>query len=164
MTAPKDGEGGFAALRIFESDPGEPAVIALLERHLSHCRAASPPEFVFALDLDGLRTPEITFWTAWEGQVLLGCGALKEFQPGHGEIKSMHTAQEARGKGVAKALVEVILETARARNYERLSLETGTMVEFAAARRLYEGFGFTPCPIFGDYVKSEYSVCYTLLL
>ncbi len=157
-------EAGPTDVRIGESDPGDPATVALLERHLSHCRSASPPEFVFALDLDGLRAPEITFWTAWEADILLGCGALKEFQPGHGEIKSMHTAEEARGKGFAKALVETILETARARNYTRLSLETGTMVEFAAARRLYEGFGFTPCPIFGDYVKSEYSVCYTLLL
>jgi len=102
-------------------------IAALLEAHLAHARAHSPPESIHALDLERLRAPEITFWSAWSDGELLGCGALKELARDHGEIKSMHTARAHRGKGVAAKLVAHILEVARARSYRRVSLETGTM-------------------------------------
>jgi len=114
-------------------------------------RAASPPESTHALDLDGLRRPDITFWTAWDGNVLVGCGALKELDPAHGEIKSMRTAATHRGRGVASAMLTRILEEAAGRGYRRLSLETGSGEFFAPARTLYAKFGFVPCPPFADY-------------
>ena len=118
----------------------------------------SPPESVHALDLDSLRKPEITFWCVWDGSELLGCGALKELGPRHGEIKSMRTANAHRRKGVARAVLTHIIEEARRRAYLRLSLETGSMEAFAPARKLYEIFGFTYCEPFGDYILDRNSV------
>jgi putative acetyltransferase len=141
-----------------------PEIAGLLEAHLKLMRDTSPPESVHALDLDGLRAPEVTFWTAWDGAQLLGCGALKALDPGHGEIKSMHTAAGARGRGVARAMLAHILGEARRRGYRRLSLETGSMAAFAPARTLYAGFGFHDCPPFGDYVLDPNSVFMTLEL
>jgi putative acetyltransferase len=128
-----------------------PEIAAMLEEHLDDMRAASPPESTHALDLDGLRRPDITFWTAWDGNVLVGCGALKELDPAHGEIKSMRTAATHRGRGVASATLTRILEEAAGRGYRRLSLETGSGEFFAPARTLYAKFGFVPCPPFADY-------------
>ncbi len=128
-----------------------PEIAAMLEEHLDDMRAASPPESTHALDLDGLRRPDITFWTAWDGNVLVGCGALKELDPAHGEIKSMRTAATHRGRGVASAMLTRILEEAAGRGYRRLSLETGSGEFFAPARTLYAKFGFVPCPPFADY-------------
>src|SRR5215471_10590624 len=105
----------------------------------------SPPESMHALGLEELRKPEITFWSAWSGSELLGCGALKELDPQHGEIKSMRTASMHRRKGVAAKLLEHILEEAKRRQYKRVSLETGSMDSFAPAHRLYAKFGFEEC-------------------
>jgi len=149
---------------IREDDLRGPEIAALLEAHLAHARAHSPPESIHALDLDRLRAPEITFWSVWLGDELVGCGALKELAPDHGEIKSMHTARAHRGKGVGAKLVTHILEVARSRSYRRVSLETGTMDGFASARALYQRFGFKVCPPFGQYREDPNSVCMTLAL
>lgn len=141
-----------------------PDIAALLEAHLAHMRSLSPPEQVFALDLDGLRRPEITFWTVWDKDRLAGCGALKELSNGEGEIKSMHTAAAHRGQGIAGQLLTHILATARARGYKRLSLETGSMAGFAPARALYARHGFTECSPFGDYPDTEFSTFMTRVL
>ncbi|MEK9726142.1 MAG: GNAT family N-acetyltransferase [Rhodospirillaceae bacterium] len=141
-----------------------PEIAALLETHLAHMRAISPPESVHALDLDKLRRPDITFWTVWRDDELLGCGALRELDPSHGEIKSMHTRASARRLSVGRRMVEHILGTARQRGYQRLSLETGATEDFAAARGLYASFGFRPCPPFGDYFEDPFSAHMTLEL
>ena len=139
-------------------------IVALLRMHVEFCRASSPPESTHVLDLDGLRVPEITFWSVWDGPDLVGCGALKQLDPSHGEIKSMHTAAKHRGRGVGLAVLEQILAEARARGYRRLSLETGSMAAFAPARALYSGFGFEECPPFGSYKLDPNSVFMTLEL
>jgi len=149
---------------IRQDDLSGPEIAALLEAHLDLMRSNSPPESVHALDLEALRAPEVTFWTLWDGAVLLGCGALKELDTAHGEIKSMHTAAAARGKGVARRMVEHILTEARARGYRRLSLETGSTEDFAPARGLYAGFGFTSCEPFADYRLDPFSAFMTLEL
>ena len=141
-----------------------PAIRALLEDHLAEMHRHSPAESVHALDLDGLRKPDITFWTAWSGGELMGCGALKALEPTHGEIKSMHTAPAFRRQGVGKAMLTHIVREAEARSYLRLSLETGSMEAFLPARELYESFGFSYCPPFGDYVLDANSVFLTRVL
>jgi putative acetyltransferase len=138
-----------------------PAIRALLAEHLQSMHSLSPPESVHALDLDELRRPEVTFWTVWSGGELLGCGALLELSPEHGEIKSMRTPAAHRRKGVGRAVLTHIIEQARQRSYRRLSLETGSMEAFEPARRLYESFGFTYCPPFADYVEDAHSVFMT---
>ncbi len=132
-------------------------IAALLAEHLEDAARHSPPESVHALDLARLRRPEITFWTAWDGASLLGCGALKQLDPGHGEIKSMRTAAAHRRQGVAAMILETIIAAARERGYRRLSLETGSMAAFAAARALYSHFSFVDCPPFADYREDPYS-------
>jgi putative acetyltransferase len=141
-------------LSIDTDDPRRGDVAALLERHLAFCHATTPPEHAFALDLSGLLDPAITFFSARRDGRLLGIGALKELDPTHGEIKSMHTAAEARGIGVGQAIVEHLLATAAARGYTRVSLETGTMDAFTPARNLYANAGFVPCEPFAEYVAS----------
>jgi putative acetyltransferase len=133
----------------------------LLQEHLQSMRLLSPPESVHALDIEGLRRPEITFWTVWEGGELLGCGAIKELDSQHAEIKSMRTSSLHLRKGVAKNLLNHILEEAKRRGYSRLSLETGSMEAFEPARKLYAGFGFTYCEPFADYIEDPYSVFMT---
>jgi putative acetyltransferase len=133
-------------------------VIGLLQAHLDYCRASSPPESVHALDLDGLRARNVTFWSIWDGRQILGCGALKELDPRHGEVKSMHTKVSARGRGVAAAMVKHIIAEARARGYRRLSLETGADDPFAPARALYASFGFVLTDPFADYRLDPFSV------
>jgi len=145
-------------------DLSGPEIHALLEEHLRNMRGISPPESVHALDLDGLRAPGISFWTAWSGPQLLGCGALKELDPRHGEIKSMRTAAAHRRSGVARALLAHIVAEAGRRGYARLSLETGSHSAFAPAHRLYESFGFGRCPPFDRYVEDANSVFMTRLL
>ena len=132
-----------------------------MQEHLQSALQHSPPESVHALDVEGLRKPEITFWTAWESGDLLGCGALKELDSQHGEIKSMRTASLHLRKGVARKLLDHIIAEARRRGYRRLSLETGSMAAFAPARRLYSKFGFTYCGPFADYLEDPYSVFMT---
>lgn len=126
--------------------------------------ALSPPESVHAFDLSKLKSPDITFWTAWDGPVLLGCGALKELDATHGEIKSMRTPKALRRRGAGRALLVHIIEAARARGYARLSLESGSPAAFDPARRLYESFGFSYCEPFGSYRPDPYSVFLTLAL
>jgi len=133
----------------------------LLREHLGDMHLHSPPESVHALDLEALRRPEITFWTAWEGGELLGCGALKELDAAHAEIKSMRTAAAHLRKGVAARLLRHIMEEAARRGYTRLSLETGSAEAFWPARRLYERFGFEYCGPFEGYREDPYSVFMT---
>ena len=152
-------------MQIRRDDLTGPEIRALLEEHLRNMHELSPPESVHALDLDKLRRPDISFWTAWsdEGE-LLGCGALRELSPRHGEIKSMRTPQAARRRGAGRAMLEHIIAEARSRNYERLSLETGAEPAFAPAQRLYESAGFRTCAPFGDYREDPHSVFMTRLL
>jgi putative acetyltransferase len=138
-----------------------PEVYQLLQEHLRSMSLLSPPESVHALDIGALRKPDITFWTVWERDELLGCGALKELDSRHGEIKSMRTSTRHLRKGVAKKLLHHIVEEARRRGYRRLSLETGSMEAFAPARTLYANFGFTYCGPFADYVEDPHSVFMT---
>lgn len=151
-------------LRIELDDLSRRPVHALLEEHLANMYALSPPEQVFALDLDRLRAPDITFWTAWADDELLGCGALKALSGAHGEIKSMRTPQAARRRGAGRALLAHIVQEARRRRYRRLSLETGSHPAFTPAQRLYASVGFTVCGPFGDYRADPHSVFMTLAL
>ncbi len=151
-------------LSIRQDDLEGPEIAALLQTHLDHQMAISPPESVHALDLDALRTPDVTVWTVWQDGALLGCGALKELDSAHGEIKSMHTAAVHRGKGVAARLLTHVLDEAKQRGYRRLSLETGTAEAFTAALALYARFGFRHCPPFADYREDPHSVFLTLEL
>jgi len=145
-------------------DPRRTDVTALLERHLAFCNEHTPPENVYALDIDGLLGPEIMLFALRRDGELLGVGALKELDRSHGEIKSMHTAAEARGLGVGTAIVEHLVATAAARRYRRISLETGSMDAFGPARSLYAKAGFVPCGAFGDYPDSPTSSFMTLTL
>lgn len=151
-------------MEIRVDDLTHPAVHALLREHLDDMHALSPRESVHALDLDRLRDPSITFWTAWDGAVLLGCGALKALDATHGEIKSMRTPRAARRQGAGRAILECILAEARARGYARVNLETGSLDAFVPAHRLYERAGFTRCGPFGDYRPDPHSVFMTLAL
>ncbi len=135
-----------------------PAIQALLQAHRASMFQHSPPESVHALDLDGLRRPEITFWSAWDGAALLGCGALKALGGGQGEVKSMRTAAAHLRKGVAAALLQHIIQEAVVRGYAHLYLETGTAPAFAPARSLYARHGFAYCDPFADYAQDPYSV------
>lgn len=139
-------------------DLAGPEIRALLEEHLHNMHELSPPHSVHALDLGALRRPEITFWTVWTEGELLGCGALNQLDPTHGEVKSMRTASTRRRKGVGRAVLERIIAEAHSRSYARLSLETGSTQAFAPARRLYESFGFTYCAPFADYSEDPNSV------
>lgn len=141
-----------------------PAVVALLREHLQSMHLHSPPESVHALDLGALRDSRITFWSVRQHDALLGCGALKELDSQHGEIKSMRTATAHLRKGVAAQLLRHIIGEARQRAYRRLSLETGSMAAFEPARRLYARFGFKPCGPFAQYVDDPHSVFMTLAL
>jgi putative acetyltransferase len=145
-------------------DPRRADVMALLERHLAFCKSSSPPEDVHALEIDGLLEPAVTFFALRRDGELLGVGALKSLDPTHAEIKSMHTAERARGAGVGRAMVEHLLAVAAARGCRRVSLETGSMEAFAPARALYASVGFRPCGPFGDYRESPNSTFMTLEL
>jgi putative acetyltransferase len=144
-------------LEIRIDDLTGPEIAELLREHLANMAENSPPESIHALNIEQLRQPDITFWSAWSEDGLLGCGALKELDPLHGEIKSMRTVSRHRRKGVAARLLEHILEEARRRNYRRVSLETGSMSAFAPAHHLYASFGFVECGPFADYVEDPNS-------
>jgi putative acetyltransferase len=151
-------------MKIEIDDLSRPAIHELLHEHLRSMHELSPPESVHALDLDKLRRPEITFWSAWEGDALLGCGALLELDRKHGEVKSMRTPEARRRTGAGRALLMHIIEDARTRGYERLSLETGSMAAFMPAHRLYESVGFTRTGPFGAYAEDPNSIFMTLVL
>jgi putative acetyltransferase len=145
--------------RIIEDDLTGPAIAALLRLHLDEMQRWSPPESVHAMPIERLRAPDVTFWSAWDGDRLAGCGALKQIDATHGEIKSMRAAPEYRGKGVGKAILLHLMAEARARGCRRLSLETGRPEPFRPARRLYQAHGFAEWPPFGDYVSDDFSIC-----
>jgi putative acetyltransferase len=133
-------------------------IAALLEEHLQNMYLITPPESVHALDIEALRKPEITFWSAWEDSVLYGCGALKQINPVHGEVKSMRTVSLYRRKVVASALLTHIIDVSKQRGYKKLNLETGSMKEFNPARTIYEKFGFSYCDPFEGYSEDPNSV------
>jgi putative acetyltransferase len=149
---------------IARADPLDERVRALVERQLNFGRAFTPPEDVHALDADALLDPAIVLFAARDGEDVLGVGALKEIEEGHGELKTMHTAEVARGRGIGRAMLEHLLAEARRRDYRRVSLETGTMDAFAPARALYESAGFVACAPFGSYRRSPNSAYLTLAL
>ena len=145
-------------------DPRRAAAVALLREHLADMALQSPPESRHALDVDGLSGPFVTFWTGWDGDELVGCGALLELDPRHGEIKSMRTARAHLRRGVATRLLRHIVDEATRRRYVRLSLETGSQEGFAPARALYRQFGFIECAPFGAYRSNPNSVFMTRAL
>jgi putative acetyltransferase len=149
---------------ISSDDPRRPDVRALLARHLAFANEHSPPVDVHALDIDGLLDPAVSFFSYRVGGELLGIGALKMLDAGHAELKSMHTAEAARGRGIGRAMVEHLLDIARGRSLRRVSIETGTRGAFFPARTLYTNAGFEPCAPFGDYFDSPNSTCMTLWL
>ena len=149
-------------MRIIRGDFTDPRVIDLLHTHLTNARAQTAPGSAHALDITGLQSADVTFWTAWDGENLLGFGALKELSRAHGEVKSMHTAQQARRRGTGRAILTHIIEAARQRGFSRLSLETGSWEYFRPAVALYRSFGFAECPPFADYVLDPNSIFMTL--
>lgn len=151
-------------IRILKDDLSGPEIALLLQEHLDGMFAHSPPESVHAIDLEQLRRPEIAFWSAWAGDALAGCGALKELDPKQGEIKSMRTRQAYLRQGVGAKLLDTIILTARARGYERLSLETGSGPAFEAAHAFYRRHEFEECGPFGAYVDDPFSRFFTLRL
>lgn len=136
-------------------------VVELVNEHLHGMTLNSPPESIHALNLEQLQSPEITFWSAWEDHEVVGCGALKELDNIHGEIKSMRTSSSHLRKGVAKQLLQHIIEEAKRRGFRRLSLETGSMDSFEPARSLYASFDFQYCKPFSDYFEDPNSVFMT---
>jgi putative acetyltransferase len=146
---------------ISTDDPRADDVRALLERHLAFANATTPPEDIHALDIDALLDPSVTFFSYRAGGELLGVGALKRLDDEHAEIKSMHTAAAARGRGVGRAMVDHLLGVARERGFRRVSLETGSGPAFAPARGLYARTQFSPCEPFADYVFSPNSAYMT---
>jgi len=145
-------------------DPRTSDVRELLGRHLAFAHATTPPEDVHALDLDGLLDPSISFFSFRLNGELLAVGALKQLDNEHAELKSMHTAEAARGRGIGRAMVDHLIDTARHRGVRRLSLETGSTPAFAPARSLYETAGFEPCGPFADYGPSPNSAFMTMTL
>lgn len=144
-------------MKITIEDLSHPDIRGLLEEHYKDMQKHSPPESIHALDLAALKAADVTFWCAWEGKHLAGCGALKDLGRGHAEIKSMRTAAAFLRRGVAAKILQVIIDHAQSSGFERLSLETGSMAAFEPAVKLYQKFGFEPCPPFADYVQDPYS-------
>jgi len=151
-------------MEIKPDDLSGPEIAGFLKEHLQDMIQVTPAGSVHALDIEGLKKPEITFWSVREGSMVIGCGALKELDSQHAELKSMRTAASHLGKGVASHLLEYILGEARRRNYRRISLETGSFDAFRPARNLYKKFGFTCCGPFADYIPDPNSIFMTLEL
>jgi putative acetyltransferase len=153
-----------AGLRIVRDDLTEPAILALLQLHLDEMHTWSPACKVHAMPAERLRQPDVTFFSAWDGDRLAGCGALKHLGDDHGELKSMRTAPDYLGRGVGRAILLHLLAEAKTRNYARVSLETGSSPEFQPAQSLYRAHGFAPCEAFADYVLDDFSMCMTKAL
>ena len=151
-------------MRIVEDDLTGPDIRALLEVHFAGMLANSPEGSCHFLDFDGLNAPDVTFWSVWDGDTLLGCGALKQLSPEHGEIKSMRTHADHVRKGVGAAMLTHIISEARSRGYRRLSLETGSAEAFVPAVSMYRAHGFGFCPPFGAYVEDPFSCFMTLAI
>jgi putative acetyltransferase len=149
-------------MRITPGDFGDPRVVELLNIHRASARAETAPGSAHALDITGLQSPGISFWTIWDGEALVGVGALKQLSPDHGEVKSMHTAQSARRRGAGSAMLRHIIASARRSGMARLSLETGSWEYFRPALALYTSHGFVECPPFAGYVPDPNSVFMTL--
>src|SRR3984893_7976084 len=145
-------------LVITVDDPHAADVSALVEKHISFARAVTPEGHVHALEIAALEDPKITFYSARREGVLLGIAALKRLDDTHAELKSMHTNEGARGQGIGQAMVRHLLAVAIEQGYARVSLETGTMDAFAAARRLYARAGFRACAPFGEYTGNPHSM------
>lgn len=148
-------------MRIAVDDLSSPETVAFLEDHVTELRALSPPESTHALDLDGLRAPGVVFWSARDGDLVIGCAALKELDRTHAEVKSMRTASDRARQGIATGLLTTVIEHARSAGYQRLSLETGSEEFFAPARALYARHGFDECEPFADYRPDPLSVFMT---
>jgi putative acetyltransferase len=149
-------------MRITPGDFGDPRVVDLVYRHLTRARAETAIFSAHALDLRALQSPDISFWTIWDDETLIGIGALKRLSADHGEIKSMHTVESMRRRGAGRAMLNHIIATARASGMSRLSLETGTKEYFQPAQALYRSSGFVDCPPFADYVLDPNSVFMSL--
>ena len=151
---------------LHEDDLSDGQVIELLELHRLEMLKHSPPENVHALDVDAMRSPDLTFWSARipNKQKIIACGALKRLDSGHAELKSMKVSDSYIGKGLGRLMLNHLIEVAQKRGYQRLSLETGTMDAFIPARGLYESIGFVECKPFADYFEDPHSVCMTLKL
>ena len=149
-------------MKIIAGDLDDPRVRELLQHHITTAAAETAPGSAHALHVDGLRTPGIEFWAAWDGEVLLGFAALKSLSPGHGEIKSMHVAPAHRRRGTGRALLDHLLERARANGMRRVSLETGSWDYFRPAQALYRRRGFVECPPYADYRPDRNSIFMTL--
>jgi putative acetyltransferase len=143
-------------------DPSRPELRALLDEHLQDMHALSPPESVHALDISGLMQADVSFWSVRDGSQLLGCGALKQLDASHGEIKSMRTPRDQRRRGAGRAMLQHLIDEARRRGYTRLSLETGSLDAFQPAWALYASAGFRRCEPFAGYGPDPYSVFMTL--
>ncbi|WP_051400146.1 GNAT family N-acetyltransferase [Haloechinothrix halophila] len=154
----------MSEIEIAPDDPRAADVRALLTQHLEFANEHSPPEDVHALDIEGLLDLVITFFSCRSGGQLLAVGALKQLDDRHAEVKSMHTTRDTRGRGIGRRMVEHLIDVARERGFERISLETGSMAAFAPARALYASVGFEPCEPFGNYSASPNSVYMTLTL
>ncbi len=151
-------------MKIVLDDLSGPEIAGFLDEHVQEMRSTTPLESKHALDLDGLRRPEITFWSVMDGDSLVGCGAIKRLDPDHAEVKSMRTAPAHKRSGTASLLLEHIITEARRMGFTRLSLETGATEFFLPARKLYEKFGFDYCEPFADYRPDPYSVFMTKTL
>jgi putative acetyltransferase len=149
-------------MRIVQGDLRDPRLVELLRTHIERARAATAPGSAHALDIAGLQSPGVRIWTIWDGESLLGVGALKRLSADHGEVKSMHTAQSVRGRGVGTEMLRHIIAAARESAMSRLSLETGSWDYFRPARELYRKHGFVECLPFGDYVPDPNSVFMSL--
>jgi putative acetyltransferase len=149
-------------MRIIDGDLTDGRVLDLLRTHLTSARAHTAPGSAHALDIAGLQAPDISLWTIWQDETLLGCGALKRLAAEHGEVKSMHTAQAARRRGVGSAMLRHIIAAARTRGMARLSLETGSWDFFKPAQAFYARHGFVACGPFADYVLDPNSAFMTL--
>ena len=148
-------------LKIIEDDLTGNEISALLALHLHEMHQWSPACTAHAMPIERLREPDVTFYSAWDGAMLAGCGAIKHLDEGHGELKSMRAAPDYRGHGIGKAILLHLILVAQTRGYRRLSLETGRPEPFHPAQRLYEAHGFVECAPFGDYVSDDFSLCMT---
>jgi putative acetyltransferase len=152
---------GQAAYALQEDDLRGPEIAALLQLHLDEMHQWSPPESVHAMPIERLRAADVTFYSAWQGERLAACGAIKHLAADHGELKSMRAHPDFRGRGAGKAVLLHLLSVARQRGYARVSLETGRPAAFLPARQLYESHGFAECAPFGDYAEDPFSICMT---
>ncbi len=149
-------------MRIMECDFCDARVVGLLQFHQSSAHAHTSPDSAYALDLTGLQSPDITVWTIWEGESLMGVGALKWLAADHGEVKSMHTAESMRGRGAGSVMLRHIIASARSMGMSRLSLQTGSWDYFRPAHALYRRHGFVECPPFADYAPDPNSLLMSL--